>query len=223
MIMDVINTLSNHMEPVKTNHLNEPVFDSGPLLGVDVWEEASACLDSSVEAAKKSSLVLEQQQYLSDLAIDRHLHATLEREFVLLDRWLRNNRGHPESGKVSSFLRRRKQFAPFSWIERQERLYLWASKHETDDLACSILGWRLLCRELADSLIEWASGSEDDLRGRMIIRLWRGSPGYYPQNRLRTWALRFLEDSRAPQVLSWETAINQVIFESHRELFAGEQ
>ncbi|HYY30838.1 MAG TPA: hypothetical protein VE860_23070 [Chthoniobacterales bacterium] len=221
--MDPINTLSNHREPVKTSHLNEPVLDSGPLLGLDVWGEASVSLETSVETATNSGLVLEQQQYLSDHAIDRHLHATLEHEFVLLDRWLRNNCEHSESAKVASFLQRRKQFLPLSWVEGQERLYLWASKHEADDLACSILGWRLLCRELAESLIEWASGTEDDLRGRMIMRLWHGSPGYYPQNRLGTWALRFLEDSRAPQVLAWEGAINRQILEAHPQLLTREQ
>jgi hypothetical protein len=222
MTMDLIETLSNHLEPVKTGYLSEPVFDSGPLLGIDVWEDASACLDASVEAAVNSSLVLEQQQYLSDLAVDRHLHTTLEREFVLLDRWLRDNREHPESAKVASFLRRREQLAPVSWVERQQKLHLWATKHETDDLGCSILGWRLLCRELAESLIEWASGSADELRSRMIKRLWHGSTGYYPQNRLRTWALRFLEDSRAPQVLEWEGAINRLILETNPQLVTGE-
>jgi hypothetical protein len=221
--MNLIDMLSNHREPVKTSHLNEPVLDSGPLLGADVWEEASASLELSVEAAVSNSLVVEQQQYLSDLAIDRHLHATLEREFVLLDRWLRNNRQHSESAKVASFLQRWEQFLPLSWVKGQERLFLWASKHEADDLACSILGWRLLCRELAESLIEWASGAKDDLRSRMIMRLWHGSPGYYPQNRLGTWALRFLEDSRAAQVLEWEGAIIRLILETHPQLLTREQ
>jgi hypothetical protein len=211
------------MEPLNANHLNEPVFDSEPLLGIGVWEEASKSLDAAVEAAKDGNFVLEQQQYLSDLTIDRHLHVTLEREFVLLDHWLRDNRGHLESPKVASFLGRREQFAPLSWVDRQERLFLWASKHEADDLAGSILGWRLICRELANSLLEWAPGNQGDLRGRMIVRLWRGSLGYYPQNRLRTWALRFLEDSRAPQVLAWEGEINRQILETHPELLAGGQ
>ena len=221
--MDAADKFSDEAEPVKNDDLKQPVFDSEPFLGLDIWEEASACLDASVETAAKGNRLLEQQQYVSDLAIDRHLHKTLEREFVLLDLWLRNNRRHSESTRVAAFLRRREQFAPLSWVERQEPFYLWALKHEADDLACSILGWRLLCRDLADSLIEWALDREQDLRSEIINQLWHGSPGYYPQNRLRIWAVRFLEDSRAPQVLVWENAINEVLLNTHPELVSAGQ
>jgi hypothetical protein len=57
----------------------------------------------------------------------------------------------------------------------------------------------------------------DDQRGQHI-RLWQQSRGFYPQNRLRIWALRFLEDARAPQILAWETTIYREIFEAHPEL-----
>ena len=99
-------------------------------------------------------------------------------------------------------------------------LYLWALKNEREELASSILGWRLLGVELADSLLAWASQNKSDRRGQ-LIRLWQDSHGFYPQNRLRVWALRFLEDARAPQVLVWETAVTHVIADTHPELLIG--
>jgi hypothetical protein len=107
-----------------------------------------------------------------------------------------------------------------SWIDQQEKLYLWATKNEQTDLAVSILGWRLLCQELAESLLDWSAQKHHDPRGRQI-RLWRNSPGFYPQNRLRIWALRFVEDPRAPQILAWETAVRGEIAETRPELLSG--
>jgi hypothetical protein len=35
---------------------------------------------------------------------------------------------------------------------------------------------------------------------------------------LRIWAIRFLEDARAPQILAWEKAMYREIFDTHPEL-----
>lgn len=220
MIMDTIDSLPKGPEPVGSNHLVGAVFDSTPLLKRDVWKEAFNQLDAFAESNADPGLPLEQQQYLRDLSVDRFLHATLEREFVLLETWLRKNRRHPEAENVTAFLRRKEQLGPIAWIEQQEILYVWALRNEREDVATSILGWRLLCEELADSLLAWSPENDGDLRG-LVIRFWQDAHGYYPQNRLRIWALRFLEDARAPQVLVWEMAVNQVILETRPELLIG--
>jgi hypothetical protein len=220
MIMDTIDSLLKGPEPVSDNHLVGPVFDSTPLLKRDVWQEAFTQLDAFAESDADPGLPLEQQQYLRDLSVDRFLHATLEREFVLLETWLRKNRQHPEARTVTAFLQRREQLGPITWMEQQEILYVWALRNEREELATSILGWRLLCEELADSLLAWSPENDGDLRGQ-VIRFWQDSHGFYPQNRLRIWALRFLEDARATQVLVWEMAVNQVILETRPELLIG--
>jgi hypothetical protein len=220
MIMDTIDHLPKGPELVSSNHLASPVFDSTPLLKRDVWQEAFNQLAAFVESDADPGLPLEQQQYLRDLSVDRFLHATLAREFVLLETWLRKNRRHPEANNVIAFLQRKEQLGPIAWIEQQEILYLWALRHEREEVATSILGWRLLCGELADSLLAWSPENDGDLRGR-VIRFWQDSHGFYPQNRLRIWALRCLEDARAPQVLVWETAVNQVILDTRPELLIG--
>jgi hypothetical protein len=220
MVMDAIEKHLKGPEPLIGTQLAGPVFDSTPLLQRDVWQEALDHLDAFAETDTNRDLTLEQQQYLKDLKVDRYLHATLEREFVLLEGWLRINRRHPESVHVTAFLQRREQFGPVSWIDQQEMLYLWALRNEREEPASSILGWRLLCEELADSLLGWASQNKGDRRGQ-LIRLWQNSHGFYPQNRLRVWALRFLEDARAPQVLVWETAVTHVIVETRPELLVG--
>ncbi len=217
MIMNTIDYLPQGQDPVSSQHLIGPIFDSTPLLGRNVWQEAFSQLGAFTESNADPELSLEQQQYLRDLSVDRFLHATLEREFVLLETWLRKNRLQPEAEKVTAFLQRKTQLGPIAWIEQQEMLYLWALRNEREELATSILGWRLLCEELADSLLEWSPVSDEDLR-RQVLRFWQGSHGFYPQNRLRIWALRFLEDARAPQVLVWEMAVNQVILETRPEL-----
>ena len=125
---------------------------------------------------------------------------------ICLDIWLRKSLPHPEAARVAAFLRRWQQFGGRSWIDQQEKLYLWAQKNKRDDFASSILGWRLLCQELAESLLAWSSLKPHDPRGQQI-RLWQDSRGFYPQNRLRIWAFRFPEDARAPQILEWESAM----------------
>jgi hypothetical protein len=222
LFMDPLDELSNVPAPIKSDQLAGPILPSAPLLGIDVWQEAIDSFDDLADAATNAGLSLEQQQYLIDLRVDRYLYDTLAREFDLLDIWLRKSPEHPQAARVGALLPRRRQFGARSWIDQQENLYLWAQKNERDDFASSILGWRLLCQELAESLLAWSSPKPHDPRGQQI-RLWQDSPGFYPQNRLRIWALRFAEDARAPQILEWEAAIKGEMFETHPELLTGIQ
>jgi len=217
--MDRLDELLKGPDVIESDQLTGLILDSTPLLETDLWQEAIDHYDVFAEAEANAGLPMEHQQYLSDLRVDRYLYDTLAREFELLDVWLRNNSGRPEAIQVASFAQRLDRFGPRSWIDQQEKLYLWAIKNEQDDTAGSILGWRLLCQELAGSLVEWSLQKDHDPRGQQI-RLWQDSPGFYPQNRLRIWALRFLEDARAPQILAWEAAIKSEIVENHPELFA---
>ena len=218
--MDSLDEPLPSPEVIKSERLTGPLLDSTPLLGTDIWREAADHFDVYAEAEANAGLSLEQQQYLSDLRVDRHLYDTLEDEFDLLGSWLRTHAGNPEATPVAAFVERRAQLGVRSWIDQQEELYLWANEHEQTDLAGSILGWRLLCQELAGSLLGWSGQRHDDPRARQI-RLWQESPGFYPQNRLRIWALRFFEDARAPQVLAWERAIRNEIAEAHPALLPG--
>jgi hypothetical protein len=218
--MDTFDELANVPVPVKADQLTGPILHTAPLLGIDVWQGAIDSFDVLADAETNTGLPVEQQQYLSDLRVDRYLYDTLAREFDLLDVWLRQNPAHPEAARVAAFLRRREQFGARSWIDQQEKLYLWAQKNEREDFASSILGWRLLCQELAESLLVWSSPKPQDAREQQI-RLWQDSQGFYPQNRLRIWALRFPEDARAPQILEWEAAVKLEMFETHPELLAG--
>jgi hypothetical protein len=218
--MDRFDKLLPGPNLILTDQATGPILDSIPLLEIDVCQEASDRFDLFVEPEINAGLPIEQQQYLSDLRIDHSLYDTLEHEFGLLDVWLSNHRGRPESIPVESLVRRRAQLSARSWIDQQENLYLWATKNEQTEPAASILGWRLLCQELAESLLDWSAQKYHDPRGRQI-RLWRNSPGFYPQNRLRIWALRFLEDARAPQILAWETAVRGEIVETRPELLSG--
>jgi hypothetical protein len=220
--MDPLDELSNVLAPVKSDKLTGPILSSAPLLGIDVWQEAIDSFDVLGDAETNAGLPLEQQQYLIDLRVDHYLYDTLAREFDLLDNWLRKSPAHPEGARVAALLRRREQCGARSWVGQQEKLYLWAEKNERDDFASSILGWRLLCRELAASLLAWSSPKPRDLR-EQSIRLWQDSQGFYPQNRLRIWALRFPEDARAPQIIEWEAAIKREMFETHPELLTGIQ
>jgi hypothetical protein len=206
-----MNSLDKLLEtPLLTtsDQVSGQFLDSTALLKKDVWQIAIDHFDVFAEVDANAGLSLEQQQYLTDLRVDRSLYDTLADEFELLQEWLTKNPGRQEAALVASFMRRRAQLGERSRIDRQE------------DLADSILGWRLLCRELADSLLAWSGHRPDDPRGRQI-RLWQDSPGFYPQNRLRIWAVRFVEDARAAQILAWETAVNGEIDRSHPELLAG--
>jgi hypothetical protein len=218
--MDTFDELSRVPALIKSDQVISPILHSSPLLGTDVWQESIDNFDLFAEAEGNAGLPLEQQQYLSDLRVDRYLYDTLAREFDLLEIWLRKSPAHPENTRVAGFLQRREQFGARSWIDQQEKLYLWAQKNERDDFAVSILGWRLLCRELAESLLAWSASTQDDLR-RQPIRLWQDSQGFYPQNRLRIWALRFIEDARAPQILEWDAAMKREVLETHPELLIG--
>jgi hypothetical protein len=215
--MGTLDELLKDPDLVKSDQWTGRILDSTALLGTDVWQEAIDQFDVFAEAETNSGFPLEQQQYLSDLRVDCYLYDTLAREFELLGFWLRQNPGHSEAARVASFLQRREQCSTRSWIQHQEKLYLWAQQNGPDDIAASILGWRLLCQELAESLLAWSWQNHGDARAQQI-RIWQDSRGFYPQNRLRIWALRFLEDARAPQILAWETAINQQIFATHPEL-----
>jgi hypothetical protein len=218
-----MNSLDKLLEiPLLTtsDQVTGQLLDSTALLEKDVWQIAIDHFDVFAEVDAHAGLSLEQQQYLTDLRVDRSLYDTLADEFELLRNWLGKNPGRREASLVASFMRRRAQLGGRTGIDRQEKLYLWATKNKQEDLAASILGWRLLCRELADSLLAWSVQRPDDPRGRQI-RLWQDSPGFYPQNRLRIWAVRFLEDARAPQILAWETALNGEIDQSHPELLTG--
>jgi hypothetical protein len=218
-----MNSLDKLLEtPLLTtsDQVSGQFLDSTALLKKDVWQIAIDHFDVFAEVDANAGLSLEQQQYLTDLRVDRSLYDTLADEFELLRDWLKKNPGHREAPQVTSFMRRRAQLGERTGIDRQEKLYLWATKNKQEDLATSILGWCLLCRELADSLLAWSVQRPDDPRGRQI-RLWQDSPGFYPQNRLKIWAVRFLEDARAPQILAWETALSGEIDQSHPELLTG--
>jgi hypothetical protein len=222
LFMDPLDELPNFPAPITSDQLTGPILLSAPLLGMDVWQEAIDSFDLLADAETNAGLPLEQQQYLSDLRVDRYLYDTLAREFDLLEVWFGNSPAHPESARVAAFLRRRQQFGARSWIDQQEKLYLWAQKNQRDDFASSILGWRLVSQELAESLLAWSSPKPHDPRGQQI-RLWQDSQGFYPQNRLRIWALRFPEDARAPQIFEWEAAMKREMLETHPELLTGIQ
>jgi hypothetical protein len=215
--MNSFDKLLKGPEFVKSDHLTGPILCSAPLLGIDIWQEALDRYDPFAQAEGQAALPLEQQQYLSDLRVDLYLHDTLAREFELLAVWARDNPKHPATAQVESFLKRRKQFGERSLTVEQERLFLWAQKSEPDEIAASILGWRLLCQDMAECLLDWALRQPQDLRGQHI-RVWQESRGFYPQNRLRIWAVRFIEDARAPQILAWEKAMYHEIFDTHPEL-----
>jgi hypothetical protein len=217
--MDPLDELLKGPELVKSDELTAPILYSAQLLGIDVWREAIDNFDIFAGAEANASLSLEQQQYLWDLRVDRHLYDTLAREFELLGLWLQKNPQQPQSAQVRSLLQRQDRLGARSWIDQQEHLYLWAQKNERDDVGASILGWRLLCMELAESLLIWSSQHQDDLRQQQI-QLWQDSQGFYPQNRLRIWALRFPEDARAPQILKWEAIISREVSEAHPELLS---
>ena len=218
--MNMFAELVKGLDFVKSDHLAGSILCSAPLLGTDVWQEAFDRYDPFAES--DSSLPVEQQQYRNDLRVDRSLYDTLALEFELFATWVGKNPRHPAAAQVESFLKRREQLGARFRIEQQERLFLWAQKNESDETAASILGWRLLCDDLAGWLLDWALQQPDDLRAQHI-RLWQQSRGFYPQNRLRIWALRFLEDARAPQILAWERALYREIFEAHPELVAVTQ
>ncbi len=101
--MDPLDELSNVPAPVKSDQLTGPILHSAPLLGIDVWQEAIDYFDVLAEAETNAGLPVEQQQYLTDLRVDRYLYDTLAREFDLLDLWLRQNScatGNRASGSV---------------------------------------------------------------------------------------------------------------------------
>ena len=218
--MNMFEELVKGPDFVKSDHLSGSILCSAPLLRVDVWQEAFDRYDPFADS--ESSLSVEQQQYRSDLSVDRYLYDTLALEFQLLATWIDQNPNHPAAAQVESFLKRREQLGAQSRIEQQEPLFLWAQRNEPDEIAASILGWRLLCDDLAECLLDWALQQPHDLRWQHI-RLWQQSRGFYPQNRLRIWALRFLEDARAPQILAWETTMYREIFEAHPELLTVTQ
>jgi hypothetical protein len=204
---------------INSDQVTGQILDSTALLERDVWQIACDRFDLFAGADANAGLPVEQQQYLTDLRVDRFLYDTLADEFDLLQDWLKKNPERPEAALVEPFMRRRTQLGERGGIDQQEKLYLWATKNKQEDVAVSILGWRLLCRELAESLLSWSGQNPHDLRGRQI-RLWQDSPGFYPQNRLKIWAVRFLEDARAPQILAWETTVKREIEQSHPELLA---
>jgi hypothetical protein len=218
--MNKLDEILQGPDPVQSDELTGPILYSTPLLGTDVWQEAIDHFDLFADAEANAGLPPEQQQYLSDLRVDHYLFDTLTREFELLDEWLRKNPGHPQANQVASFLRRRAQIGARSWIDQQEKLYLWAQANGGEELASSILGWWLLSQALAVTLLTWSSTKHHDPRGNQI-RLWQDSHGFYPQNRLRIWALRFLEDARAPQILAWEEEVNREISGTHPELLSA--
>jgi hypothetical protein len=218
--MNPIDKLLEGPQLVTSDRVTGQILDSTTFLEKDVWQIAVNRFDVFAEVDANAGLPVKQQQYLTDLRVDRSLYDTVAEEFALLQDWLEKNPERPEIGPVASFMRRRTQLGERARIDQQEKLYLWATKNKREDLAGSILGWRLLCLELADSLLAWSVQNLGDPRGRQI-RLWQDSPGFYPQNRLRIWAVRFLEDARAPQILAWETAVNDEIDRSHPELLIG--
>ena len=222
LFMDPLDELPNFPALITSDHLTGPILLSAPLLGIDVWQEAIDSFDALADAKTNAGLPLEQQQYLGDLRVDRYLYDTLAREFDLLDVWLRKSPAHPEAAQWQRFCGAGNNSVPDPGLTSRRNSTSGRRKIERDDFASSILGWRLLCQELAESLLAWSSPKPHDPRGQQI-RLWQDSQGFYPQNRLRIWALRFPEDARTPQILEWEAAMKREMFETHPELLTGIQ
>src|ERR1700756_3034986 len=98
--MDSLDELLPSPEVIKSERLPGPLLDSTPLLGTDILREAADHFDVYAEAEANAGLSLEQQQYLSDLRVDRLLYDTLAREFELLGLWLQENPQHPQATQV---------------------------------------------------------------------------------------------------------------------------
>jgi hypothetical protein len=163
--MDKLNNLLNGPAIVTSDQVSGRILDSTPLLETDVWQDAVDHFDGFAEAEANAGLALEQQQYLVDLRIDRFLHDRLASECGFLAVWLQNNPGSPEAGQVASLMRLRDQFGARARIDQQEKFYLWATRNNQDNLAGSILGWRLLCQELAGFAGILSSESPEDMGG----------------------------------------------------------
>ena len=217
--METLDELLPGFDPITSDRLSAPVLQSTRLLGQDIWQQAIDQFDIFAGSEARVGFSLEERQYQSDRRMDYYLYDTLVHEFELLDAWWQKNFEHPEAAAVATFLQRRPHLGPRSWIDRQEKIYLWAQTNAQELIASSILGWRLLSEQLAASLHAWSWEYPDDSRSQQI-HLWQDSLGFHPQNRLRIWAIRFLEDARAPQIIQWETDITRQLQESHPELLA---
>src|SRR5271165_7041641 len=95
--MNRLDKLLPGPEVIQSECLTGPMLDSAPLLGTDIWRQAADHFDLYAEVETNAGLPLEQQQYLSDLRVDRYLYDTLARECDLLDVWFRKNPAQPES------------------------------------------------------------------------------------------------------------------------------
>ena len=125
--MDTLDELLKGPDSVKSDQLTGPILQSTPLLGRDIWQEAIDYFDVFADCEANANLSLEQQQYTTDLRVDHYLYVTLKNEFDLLDVWLRNNHGHPEDRASRSVpATPGTNSVHRSWIDRQEKLYLWA-------------------------------------------------------------------------------------------------
>src|SRR5271155_4692736 len=114
-----MNSLDKLLEtPLLTtsDQVTGQIFDSTALLEKDVWQTAIDHFDVFAEVDANAGLSLEQQQYLTDLRVDRSLYDTLGDEFELLQDWLKKNPGRREAALVASFMQRRAQLGQRSRI-----------------------------------------------------------------------------------------------------------
>ena len=95
--METIDDLFKGPDPIISDQLTGPLLNSVPLLGTDVWQEAINKFDEFAETEANADLPMEQQQYLSDLRVDRYLCDVLTHECGLLEIWQRENPEHPEA------------------------------------------------------------------------------------------------------------------------------
>src|SRR5438132_9402816 len=117
--MYTLDELLQGPELVKSDALTGQILHSVPLLGIDIWRKAIEDFDLFADADANADLPVQQQQYLSDLRVDRYLYDTLAREFDLLGRWLQENPERPEAEQVRSLLQRRDRLGARSWIDQQ--------------------------------------------------------------------------------------------------------
>ncbi len=217
--MAELEDLTDALDFVKNDQLNGPIFATEPLLHRNIWQEAYETFNALIPDS--SSLPLEQQQYLSDLRLDLFLHDTLRLEFEIVRSWLKEHPNHPEALRSQHFLARSSLLRHRSEFVNQQALFIWSEANAHEDLAVAIHGLRRLARGLADHLIDWSDLHPEDPRA-CLVRLWNSWPGFYPQNRLKIWALRFSEDTRAGQILLWDSQLQKQIHQTHPELLEHE-
>ncbi|MBV8585186.1 MAG: hypothetical protein JO308_02780 [Verrucomicrobia bacterium] len=199
-------------------------LDSRPLLGRDIWAENFGLwklVPTSTDAVSVRDL-----QFVFDLEIDRFLLSTLTEELAALATWRSSQPEHGSGKQVDDLVNRRAAVGHLGQVEAQISLSDWAAERPSDSAALAVAGWRRSSVTLATDLLHWARQSNpEDLRARHLS-YWLGSPGYFPQTRLKVWANRFPADQRSMRILAAEQRIRgELARASHplvEVLFPGE-